>query len=166
MNTAETDVRLGLALDAFLRLLCAGWEAVEELAKRTQREPNEVLADWAQANWETIVEAAISLDGKVFIEPYGEGADCNSVGSRVWMPGVASTHVVNCTPRSGNQVWNVLMEEYVQFPEEGYAVDRFATPRKDGWYAECPPFDHVVTTASGQDALFRLSDVSFVLRRL
>ena len=166
MNPAETDIRLGVALQVFLRLLCAGWEGVEALAKSTLREPNEVLADWAQANWETIVEAAVSLDGAVFIEPYGEGADCNSVGSRVWMPGAASTHAVNCIPRSGNQVWNVLLEEYVRFPEEGYAVDRFATPREDGWYAECPPFDHVVTTASRQEGLFRLSDVSFVLRRL
>ncbi len=166
MNPAEDDERINLALSVFLGMLRAGWEAVGDLAKSTQREPNEVLADWAQANWETIVEAAVSPDGKIFIEPYGDGADCNSVGSRVWMPGAVSTHVVNCVPRSGDQVWNVLLEEYMRAPEEGYAVDRFAAHREDGWYAECPPFDHVVTTASGQDALFRLSDVSFVLRRL
>ena len=58
------------------------------------------------------------------------------------------------------------MGEEAEFPLMGLLVDRFAAPTADGWYAELPPFDHVLTTFEGREALFRLSDVRFVLREV
>jgi len=163
MNSGETNSLLDAAVGVFVQIICSDWWAVEGLAKTAHREPAEVLAEWAQANWETVVESSVSPDGKVFIEPYGEGADCNAVGSRVWMPGVASTHAVTCVPRSGDQALDVLVGEYLGFPEGGYPIDRFVALTDEGWYAERPPFDHVLISVSGKDTVFRMSDLRFGL---
>jgi hypothetical protein len=166
MNAGDPDTVLDLAIEAFLALLRAGWGNIKGLAAAMGKDPEEFLSDWAQANWEAVVEAAISPRGRTFIEPYGDGADCNPVGSRVWMAGVASTHAVHCVPRSGTSAWDYLMGEEVEFPQTSLLVDRFAIATADGWYAEQPPFDHVLTTFRGREALFRLSDVRFVLREV
>ncbi len=164
MNSTDLDIRLSLALDTFLHLLRTGWNQVEFLAEQTQRSPGDVLADWAQANWEFVVEAAVSVNGRIFLEPYGDGADCNAIGSRVWMPGAASTHVVNCAPRQGDESIDMLSGNTIRFPERGFPVDRFAALRADGWFEETPPFEHVLVTALGQEALFPLSDLQFLLQ--
>lgn len=164
MITRNPDTVLGLAIEAFLVLLRSGWSNIKELAVAVGRAPEEHLSDWAQANWEAVVEAALSPCGGVFIEPYGDGADINSVGSRVWMPGTTSTHAIHCLPRLGASAWDGLTGRLAEFPQMGLFVDRFAAATASGWYAEEPPFDHVLTTCEGRENLFRLSDVRFLLR--
>ncbi len=152
------------ALRTFLEVLCSNWASIGALANLKQTDPEQFRADWAQANWEAIVEAAVST-GQVFVEPYGDGADCNAVGSRVWMPGVRSTHAVSCYPVVGRRAVDRLMGEEITFPDGGLLVDRFACPTEEGWYSERPPFDHVLTRSAGErEALFRLSEVGFTLR--
>lgn len=69
------------------------------MATLAHRGPTEFLAEWAQVNWEMVVEAVVARTDKVFIDPYGDGADCNGASSRIWMPDAASTHVVSVVYR-------------------------------------------------------------------
>lgn len=155
---------LDLALGTFLDVLRSGWVSVGDLAALKGVAAEVLRADWAQANWEAIVEAAVS-EGHLYIEPYGDGADCNSIGSRVWMPGAKSTHVVSCYPLAGISVVDRLLGQDVTFPGEGLPVDRFACLTDEGWYEERPPFDHVLTILpGGREALFLASDMRFALR--
>lgn len=166
MSTADSDVVLDAAMEVFRTVLRTGWCQLTELAAVIGRDPHEVLSDWAQANWEAIVEVAIwSRDG-AFLEPYGEGADCNRGGSRVWMPEAVPTHAVCCVPRSGTALGDCLTGDEVEVPESGFVVDRFVTLTSNGWYAEEPPFDHVLTLPGGREAMVRLSEVRFVACKL
>lgn len=161
-----SESSLDLALRTFREVLLCGWAGLGDLAEHKRAEPDQFRADWAQVNWEAIVEAAVS-DGGVFLEPYGDGADCNSVGSRVWMPGVKSTHAVICHPSVGLSVRDRLTAEEVPFPEEGLLLDRFACVTSEGWWSEHPPFDHVLTLSREKgEALFRLTEVKFAVRRV
>ena len=59
------------------------WGSLQKLSKH---DPTGSLKDdWMQANWELIVEGLLS-DGRLVLEPYGEGADCNGASSRVLYP--------------------------------------------------------------------------------
>jgi hypothetical protein len=116
-----------------------------------------------------IVEAAAAashVPGRTFLEPYGDGADCNSVGSRVWMPGVESTHAIHCVPRIGSVVWDHLMQSEVEVPSAGLLFDRFAVRTDAGWYAERPPFDHILAFVDGREALFAAADIELILRKI
>lgn len=166
MTVADTDAVLEAAMDGFLTVLRAGWTSTRALAELLETDPEAFLSDWSQANWETLVEAALSGGGRLFIEPYGDGADCNPVGSRIWMPGVASTHAVCCVARSGASVRDQITGTETDLPPPGLLIDRFATATPGGWYAEQPPFDHVLAAMSGREVLLRLSDVRFTLREL
>lgn len=161
-----SDDSLHLALRVFRDVLCSGWAALDELAEQTKKPLDQLRADWAQANWESIVEVAVS-DGRVFLEPYGDGADCNPVGSRVWMPDVTPNHAVICHPSAGVSAVDWLRSAEVRFPSEGLTFDRFASLTREGWWTETPPFDHVLTLSSESgERLFRMSEVRFTLRRI
>lgn len=158
--------RLEPALQTFLAVLKAGWDAVGNVAALKQTDPQEFRSDWAQANWEAIVEAGVS-DGYVFLEPYGDGADCNQTGSRVWVPGAVATHAVVCMPLLGDSAVDRLIEKEVVFPQDGLVVDRFASLTAEGWHSEQAPFDHVLSFSSGQsEMLFRSKDLRFELRKV
>ncbi|MCA9680303.1 MAG: hypothetical protein KC464_35065, partial [Myxococcales bacterium] len=62
------------AVRAFAATLATSWERLEAIARRTST--GSYLADWAQANWEMIVEGVLP-PGEDFLEVYGDGADCN-----------------------------------------------------------------------------------------
>lgn len=164
------DAILQSALDVFMNLLRREWFDVERLTKTLEPSGADAfLSDWAQGNWELIVEAPIAAHvapGRTFLEPYGEGADCNAIGSRVWMPGAKSTHAVHCVPRSGDVAWDHLLQAQSTFPATGMPFDRFATHTETGWYVEKPPFDFVLISSMGRESLFRLADVRFILHEI
>ncbi|MBK9261551.1 MAG: hypothetical protein IPM54_17315 [Polyangiaceae bacterium] len=167
MIQAELNTRLNQAIGVFLTVLRAGWHPMTALAQQMAgRDKEEVLADWAQANWEMIVEAAVAVNPQTFIEQYGEGAECNARGYRVWEPDAEPTHAVHCVLRDGNGICDVLLGEYVQFPDTGLQLDRFASRSANGWYLECPPFDHVLLRTGGRDVLVPLKDVRFTLKKI
>ncbi len=164
MTKSSLSGSLEPAIEAFLVVLRGGWKAIAAVsASRGDRGSSQFLADWAQANWEAIVEATVSSTGLVFLEPYGDGADCNPVGSRVWMPDALPTHAVCCKPIVGLGACDWLSDEEVVFPDCGIAVDRFAALSSEGWWVEQAPFDHVLGSSDGCERLFRLSDVRLVL---
>lgn len=159
--------QLQKSIFTFLSLLRESWGSVLELGKTIpNRAPEEFVADWMQASWEMIVEAALSQNGIIFLEPYGDGADCNEVGSRVWRPGMASTHAVHCVSTEGKESFDVLTGKKICFPEDGYALDKFVTASNDGWYLAEPPFNHVLFFKDGKDTVVKLDDVEFVLKKL
>lgn len=165
----DVEAVLPVAIEIFLELLRAEWDNMSKLARLLQTANESFLADWAQGNWESVVEAAMASivgPGQVFLEPYGDGADCNSVGSRVWMPGVSSTHVINCVPRAGLVAWDYLMNAELEFSPDGLPVDRFVTLTRQGWYSEEPPFEYVLAYTEGREVLVRASDVDFSLHEV
>jgi len=173
MSTSRTneDVDFSAQVDravvTFLQILRSGWEGVATLAKTTKQEVvAEMLSDWAQSNWEMVVEAAISTPAMVFLDPYGDGAEANGASSRIWMPEAKPTHAIHIVSRMRAAVlWDVLSEANRTLPREGFAIDRFVTRSVDGWYEEKPPFDHVLSYIDGSEALFRVEDLEFVVQR-
>jgi hypothetical protein len=157
---------LDASLAAFRDVLGGGWVSVGDVATLANRDPAEFRADWAQASWETLVEAALSPDGRLVLEIYGDGADCNGASSRVWKPDAVATHAIHCHPRTGPTAVDLLTGAAVTFPQDGFLVDRFACHSEDGWYREMPPFDGVLVSASGREALFRIDDLRFALHVL
>ncbi len=170
MTHTELNAKLNESIEVFLTILRSSWPAMTELAKTMAcRDVDEVLADWAQANWEMIVEAALSTNELVFTEPYGEGADCNAQGSRVWDPGnvtTHATHIVHCISKHDGSVTDILAHQRTQLSDGGVPFDRFVSRTPNGWYAECPPFDHVLLLDGAREMLISLQDVQFILRKV
>lgn len=155
---------LRTAVLTFVSLLRSGWSDVYELGRSVPgRDASEYVADWAQASWEMLVEAAVSPNGNTYLEPYGDGADCNSVGSRVWRPGVSSTHAVHILPRDGGELRDGLTGTMFPLPERGIAIDRFVALSEDGWFKPEPPFDHVLVHQNGREKVVPISEVEFLL---
>jgi hypothetical protein len=156
--------RLNQAITAFHAVLVSSWGSVHQLATSVpERDIDEFLADWAQATWEMTVEAAVSARSKVYLEPYGEGADCNPVGSRVWHPGVSSTHTIHCRPLKGVRLVDVLASEPTTTDRDSLVFDQFVTLTENGWFEAKPPFDHVLAFQGDREKLFPLGVVDFVL---
>ena len=156
--------QLSDAIRAFAEVLRSNWASVKAVGESSPgRDAEEFASDWAQANWEMVVEAAISSDAAIYLEPYGEGADCNEVGSRVWRPGQSSTHEIRCSPRLNLALFDQLLEEQFPTPQQGILFDQFVTINSDGWYAKTPPFDYALCTLDGKERVVELASVNFVL---
>lgn len=152
------------AMNAFLTVLRSSWSTVRNSLVESAGWNESVLSDWAQANWEMIVEAALSKDGNVALEPYGDGADCTGSGSRVWKPSAHPTHAVACRAH-GATVRDRLTDTVMIFPAAGLPVWEFVTVDEDtGWYRAMPPFDCALFDVDGNDVVVDLSDLSFTLQ--
>lgn len=154
------------SIETFCDILNRNRQHVYELGQNTPgRDPDSFVADWAQATWEMTVEAAAtaSQGHLVYLEPYGEGADCNDVGSRVWHPGVSSTHSVNIVPRQGSLFLDALTGSSFLSPDGGVPLDQFVHPAKDGWYRTEPPFDHVLIYLREAEKVVALGELDFLL---
>lgn len=152
---------------AFVEVLRCSWIHVYQLGVRTT--PDDVdrfCSDWAQATWEMMVEAALSTNGALFLEPYGEGADCNDIGSRVWHPGVQSTHAIHILPKVGTTIRDMLTGDELTLPPDGIPLDRFCTTTEGGWYVEHVPFDHVLGFSGEREVVVRFDEIACKLIRL
>ncbi len=151
------------AIGAFLTVLRSSWATVRASLVESAGWDGSVLSDWAQANWEMIVEAALSRGDAVALEVYGDGADCNEGSSRVWKPSALPTHAVACLPRA-TAVKDQLTGQEVHFPPGGLPLSEFVTMAGgDGWYEVKPPFDSVLLVVGGEDVVVRISGLSFSL---
>jgi len=159
------DALLRSAISTFTSLLRSSWLQIHNLGLAVPgRDASEYVADWAQASWEMVVEAAVSSpDQIVYLEPYGAGADCNDIGSRVWQPGVSSTHVVHAVPLNGEELCDRLTGDAFVVPTDGVAMDQFVTLSENGWYQDVPPFDHVLIHHQGREKVVALDEVDFIL---
>ncbi len=141
------------AVHAFRRAVLAAYPAVDGLA----RQDRSLVADWLQANWETIVEASIAPHLGVRLEIYGDGADCNERSSRVWRPQDVTTHQVVCV--SPNGLFDALTGTAVT---AGLPLDRFCTLH-DSYPQERPPFD-LAQLQSDELSLVAVADLRFFAR--
>lgn len=92
---ARTD--LSKQIGVFREILLAVGEQVQ--AFNSSVSSGSYWLDWLQANWESVVEAAIASERNIFLEVYGEGADCNGASSRVCFPSALATHQIVCIPK-------------------------------------------------------------------
>lgn len=149
------------ALLAFLTVLRTSWTSVKDCLVAAGWDDS-ASADWVQANWEMIVEAAVSRDVSTVLQVYADGADCNGGSSRVWRPEVAPTHRILCLAKA-TPVVEMISGKPVNFPPEGLPLDEFVALTSD-WFERCPPFDCVLLSDGDADArpvVVRVMDVTF-----
>ena len=155
------------AMRAYARFLNASWDSAWTIATAMeQAEPGEFMADWAQANWELLVETAFrefAGFGDRYLEPYGEGADCNDASSRVWFPQALPSHRVVCRARGSTPMIDLLTGRKVDATGEPIVFDHFAARSDDGWHEQAHPFDCVLGYKGEQEVLLRIDEVSFAV---
>lgn len=149
------------ALLAFLTVLRTSWTPVKDCLTAAGWDDS-ASADWVQANWEMIVEAAVSHDVQVVLEVYAGGADCNGDSSRVWRPKMSPTHRITCLPKA-TPVVEMISGKPMNFPTEGLRLYEFVA-LTSGWFERSPPFDCVLLSNGQTDAkpiVVRVTDVIF-----
>jgi hypothetical protein len=161
-------------LDEFMRafawFLNASWDAASATAIRLNEvESTELMSDWAQANWEVLVETPFREFigfGDAYLDPYGEGADCNDASSRVWRPDAVPTYRVVCRSAEGTSMRDLLTGRSVDAAHGPVVFDHFATNSANGWHEQATPFDCVLCYQDDQEILLRLDEVIFLPTRI
>ena len=142
--------------------LDASWPFVNMLNKEAPgREA--LWDDWAQANWEFLVESRVCMEANQFLEVYGDGADSYGSSSRIWKPEAIPTHRITCVTLSGKPITDVLSGEEIRVDELtfGYFVSW------DGkQYEACPSFDHVLLENDSNIFVVEIGDIHFGIEEL
>lgn len=125
-------------LEGFVSLLCLYWPNIEQLISTDST--GSFKDDWLQANWELIVGRQL-MSSNMYLEVYGDGADCNGASSRVTFPEKDATHSIILKSNSEDKVYDILGEKYIGSKDDDIIFQKFVTVKKDGWYYEEPPFD-------------------------
>lgn len=121
---------------------------------------DEAFYDWAQANWELLVERPLCATGE-FLEIYASGSDYEAqLYSRVFFHHATPTHEISC---ESQKIAVIDLLSGSEFDPRDCIFDRFVA-RKDSWFEEKPPFDHVLLVSGTAQYLASLSDVVFVKR--
>ncbi|PIE02735.1 MAG: hypothetical protein CSA81_05315 [Acidobacteria bacterium] len=124
---------------------------------------NELFDDWAQANWEILVESKLCNTPRELLEAYGDGADCNVSSSRVWCPQGKPTHRVSCIAKVGNFVTDILTNSKID-------TEKFSFVEFVGWtgnkFGRFHPFDYVLLESNSDQHLVRADEVVFTLKKL
>jgi len=145
-------------LDLYRALLNDSWLKLQVFA--TDIEGEYMLNDWKQFNWELIVECHLNQKEKLYLEPYGEGADYYGDSSRILQPEAIPTHAIFC--QSETDVVDKLTGNKISLSEGGLPIECFVA-YCDGWYYEKPPFDCVLIITGQQQIVVNLKDVNFTL---
>ena len=156
-----SDNRLMDAIDAFRAVLRAGAIPAVRIAEAGGLVG--YVDTWMQGCWETLVEAAIDIDGTLRLGVYGDGADCQQ-GSRVFDPTAEPTHEVRCR-WVARSLRDALSGAIIEIPSAGAVVDRFVTI-VGGWHSAAPPFDHVLCAVDGREVVFPLDGAEMFVARL
>lgn len=151
-------------MSTFVQFLNASWDSAWRAANLMKHvEPAGFMADWAQANWELLVETPFRENagfGGAFLEPYGEGAECNDLSSRVWLPQALPSHRIVCRPRGRTPMIDLLAGRNVD-AEPPLVFDHFAARSVRGWHELARPFDCVLGYQGEQEVLVKIDEVSF-----
>lgn len=157
-------------LRTFAKFLHASWDGACEVARSLEQlDPTEFMSDWVQANWELLVETPfreLAGFGDAFLEPYGEGAECNEASSRVWKPEALPTHRIVCLPREAAPLLDMLTNRAIEVTGRPLVFDHFAIESARGWHEEAPPFDCALAYHDDQEVLIRLDQISFVAEEI
>lgn len=154
-------ISLRSLLEKFSSLLVHSWENLSLLSESDQT--GSLTIDWLQANWELLVEGLVGQG--IFLEIYGEGADCIGASSRVLYPDRLPTHQIICKPLQGSQIYDVLNDQQLDGSTD-IIFDRFVSLGDDGWYYELPPFDKILANYNGEDAVLDFSEIDFQLKKI
>ncbi|WP_417446811.1 hypothetical protein [Kangiella sp.] len=127
----------------------------------------EYFYDWAQANWELLVERVVCSPNESFVV-YGSGSDYEAAGhSRVFFHKAEPTHKVICAAKS--EVIDLLSEAEVDLAQ----FDFYSFVSIDGgWFDISPPFDHILLTekdAHGgdyQQIVIPFDQVNFYVKKI
>ena len=133
------NIRLKAILQSFQFFLKTSWEGLPHDLLQSRE-----LEDWYQANWEIIVENAISKNSGygVFIDVYGDGADCNHSSSRVWFPDKPPTYSIRVN--------------------DDFVFHSFGSI-KDNVYTQMPPFEYVKGESKNDELVILFKEASFSL---
>ncbi|OAJ93108.1 hypothetical protein [Vibrio bivalvicida] len=120
----------------------------EEKEKRTNGYADsfeEYFDDWAQANWELLVERVVCRYDE-FLVSYGNGSDYESMlHDRVFFHNAEPTHKVVCS--SKNEIVDYLSGEIVELSD--YEFECFVSAH-DKIYSITPPFEHILLSKYGE----------------
>lgn len=160
----ESEKRLEVAIEAFRRLLRDSWVAVNQVADdHAEGERSEFLANWMQANWEFLVESHVFWgDKKCTLDPYGDGAETGTPGSRIQGTDTEPTHAVAIRNRGSEPLFDALTGNSISQSDE-IVFDRFAASSKDGWFIEAPPFNWAVGYIKEREVLVEVVQADFRL---
>jgi hypothetical protein len=153
------------AVRNFRDFLSAGypqWRVAADLVMARESLPGlgDVFDDWAQANWELPVERTLCGVGE-FLGIYGDGSDYEAAAhSRVFFHDELPTHELVCDA-TGESVVDQISGAPVTL--EGCSFDRLVA-NVGTWFADVPPFDHVLLYRGEDPILVRLSEVRFALQ--
>lgn len=145
-------------IDKILRAFCLFLDRAQSSLAKSELVEMADLGDWCQANWELLVEGALSrhLNCSVLLEPYGGGADINGRSSRVIFPEALPTHRILCRGRSAFALEH-LSHKYLSINEAPFYQFVSWNGRQ---YEEVPPFQYVLLKED-EFTLFALQDVRF-----
>ena len=146
----------------FLATGHAAWIRAEKVALEADRGfLDEAFGDWAQANWELLVERPL-LGSAQYLEIYGSGSDYEAqLYSRVFFHDAKFTHKIICVPARDQPTKDLLSRDPVDFTK--WEFDRLVAHVGD-WYDDVPPFDHVLLHRAPADtALVPIAAVQFLL---
>lgn len=141
----------------FSRYLSSSWCIVLEMLENNE----DLVADWKQSSWETLVESSLLESGK-FLEVYADGAECNGASSRVWIPEALPTHRIQCHALE-QEPQDLLTGQ--SFSPECYSVDCLGAI-KSGRFAEEPPFDCVLLYRGDAFRVSSIRQLSFFVMEI
>lgn len=145
---------LDSSIDNFIRFLNTNYQLVtqsyEMLKLKAEKEKfflvsfEEYFYDWAQANWELLVERVVCSPNESFVV-YGSGSDYEAARhSRVFFHKAEPTHEIICVAKSTVLDW--ISEAEVDLTK--FDFDAFVSIYEK-WFDISPPFDHILLTEKG-----------------
>lgn len=151
------SVSVTLLVKGFSDFLKSSWVFVQESFQG--EDGQDAKDDWLQANWELLVERGLGV--RVFLEPYGNGADCYGKSARVTFNTELPTHSIICKSKSDRPLLDLLTKK--ELKEETLVFERLVTMTDDGWYADITPFDKVLCLADDDEVIFNFDELEFSL---
>lgn len=148
-------------LEDYVSLLRLYWPSIEQLISTDAT--GSFKDDWLQANWELIVERQL-MSSDMYLEVYGDGADCNDASSRGLFPEKIATHIIVLKSNSEDEVYDILGESYIDSDDDNIIFQRFVTIKEDGWYYEETPFDMIEALYKDETIVVDFNTVNAELR--
>jgi len=149
------------------KIICCFLEYLNYSLPQTQEilgsvdEYDEVMSDWMQSSWETLVETALFYGTLNSLPIYGEGADVCKGSSRVTFPSRHATHKIICTTAhlkkdliSGKTI-DISDCEFEQFVKW-----------KNNWYTIEQGLDAILLSKDNEEYVVFSSDVIFEVNEI
>ena len=151
-----------VALQNFRAFLCAAYPQWKVVATEAGTDLDDAFCDWAQANWELLVERPL-CEAPSLLNLYSAESDYeNAAHSRVFFQAGLPTHEIVCV-MNGRAVIDHLTGSPVDL--SGFSFDKFVA-RVGSWLEAVPPFDHVLLNRGDNQLLVEHQEIGFALQRI